>query len=86
MMSMRGLTPPSPDPGAISDAVDSLRAVLQAIERGDIEARTSHDTALVRRLEGAVAALEAVFDSDTPPTHSPGRADIAWESPDDPGE
>ena len=42
------------------DAAAMLRRLLDAAERGDLTAGTPQATALVRRIEGALAALEAV--------------------------
>lgn len=36
----------------------SLRRILDAIERGDLDASSAHGRALKRRIEGAVVALE----------------------------
>lgn len=41
----------------LAEAAAMLRAVLAAIEAGEIEANTPKARALVRRMEGAVAAL-----------------------------
>ena len=42
----------------MADAADALRRVLRAIEDGELAVTTPQDVALVRRLEGALAALE----------------------------
>ncbi len=42
-----------------AEASSVLRAVLEAVQSGEIEAEAGQATALRRRLEGAVAALEA---------------------------
>jgi hypothetical protein len=43
---------------AVDEAADALRRILTAIEDGELEAANSQDVVLVRRLQGAVAALE----------------------------
>ena len=43
---------------AVDEATDALRRILTAIEDGELDASTPQDIALVRRLEGAVMALE----------------------------
>ncbi len=40
------------------EAAAALRHLLEAVERGDIDASTGSERRMVRRLEGAVAALE----------------------------
>lgn len=40
------------------DAAAMLRRVLEATERGDLEGESARARALVRRIEGAVVALE----------------------------
>jgi hypothetical protein len=47
-----------PDPAA--DAALMLRAVLAAIERGEVQAANAPDVALLRRLQGALATLETL--------------------------
>jgi hypothetical protein len=42
------------------EAAAMLRRVLDAVERGDLDAGSGRATALVRKIEGAAAALEAV--------------------------
>jgi hypothetical protein len=42
------------------DALTLLRAVLAAVESGELEATSGHARALLRRLEGAAMALEAL--------------------------
>lgn len=42
-----------------SDLAAALRRILEAIERGDLDASTPQAIALRRRIEGAVIALEA---------------------------
>jgi hypothetical protein len=42
----------------VDEAADALRRILTAIENGELEVTTPQDIALVRRLEGAVSALE----------------------------
>ena len=57
------------------DAAAMLRRLLDAVERGDLTAGTPQANALVRRIEGAAAALDAVVESvdrDIPDVH-PGR-------------
>lgn len=51
------------------DLAASLRRLLEAIERGDLDASTPRAIALRRRIEGAVIALEA---ARTKPSHSRG--------------
>ena len=48
------------DPESLVEAQKVLRRVLDAVERGDLSASTPQGQALVRRLEGAVLALEAL--------------------------
>lgn len=43
-----------------SEAAETIRAVLAAIEAGELTADTPRAVALVRRLEGALVALEQV--------------------------
>jgi hypothetical protein len=50
----------------VAGAAHSLRRVLDAVERGDLKAVTPQDRALLRRLEGALAAWEATV----PPSRS----------------
>ena len=42
-----------------ADLATSLRRILEAIERGDLDASTPRAIALRRRIEGAVIALDA---------------------------
>lgn len=42
------------------DAADLLRGVLDAVERGELRADSPAAVATVRRLEGALLALEAL--------------------------
>lgn len=41
-----------------SEAAAILRAILGAVERGELVAKSSQATALLRRIEGAATALE----------------------------
>jgi hypothetical protein len=50
------------DREAVTEAAAALRALLEAVDRGEIEAETPQARRLVRRLEGALAALEADGD------------------------
>lgn len=50
--------PDRPIRQAVDEAADALRRILTAIENGELEVTTPQDIALVRRLEGAVSALE----------------------------
>ncbi len=43
-----------------AEAGTLIRRVLEAVERGELEAGGTHGVALLRRLEGAAVALEAV--------------------------
>lgn len=43
-----------------AEAAEAIRAVLTAIEAGELTADTPRALALVRRLEGALVALEQV--------------------------
>ena len=45
---------------AVDEAADALRRILTAIEDGELEATNPQDVAVVRRLQGAVAALEEI--------------------------
>jgi hypothetical protein len=47
----------APDP---AEAAAALRRVLAAVDAGDLDAASSQARALLRRMEGAVAALEAM--------------------------
>jgi hypothetical protein len=49
---------PRPDPAA--DAALMLRAILGAVEKGEVQAANAQDVALVRRLQGALATLETL--------------------------
>jgi hypothetical protein len=49
---------PRPDPAA--DAGLMLRAILGAVERGEVQAVNAQDVALLRRLQGALATLETL--------------------------
>jgi hypothetical protein len=40
-------------------AAELLRSVLELVETGELEANSAHAVALVRRIEGAIVALEA---------------------------
>lgn len=42
------------------EAADALRALLAAVERGDLDADGPAGSALVRRLEGALLVLDAL--------------------------
>jgi hypothetical protein len=44
----------------VAEAAAALRQVLNAIEMGELDVNTPQDIALVRRLEGALVALEKV--------------------------
>lgn len=46
-----------PDP---QESAALLRRLLEAVERGELEANTPQARALLRHLEGAVSALEAL--------------------------
>lgn len=47
-----------------SEAAVLLRRVLEAVERGDLSAGTPRAIALVRRIEGAIAAFDAATLSE----------------------
>lgn len=49
--------PPSNPPGPLGAAA-MLRRLLDAVEEGDLDAPGSHGARLLRRMEGAAAALE----------------------------
>ena len=49
----------------LAEAARLLRAVLDAVEAGELEANGGQAVALVRRIEGAVAALEAASGPKT---------------------
>jgi hypothetical protein len=49
---------PKPDPAA--EAALMLRSILGAVERGEVQAANAQDVALLRRLQGALAALETL--------------------------
>jgi len=51
----------------LSEASGMLRAVLTAVEAGELEAGSSRARALVRRIEGAAAALDAAAQTTAPP-------------------
>lgn len=67
-MAPRGRRPSTAD---ITQAVEVVRAILQAVERGEIEAETPQARRLLRRLEGAVAAWDAASDAPSPVTDRP---------------
>ena len=46
------------------DLADLLRGLLEAVERGELEAETPQARALVRRIEGAVAVLDELGKRD----------------------
>lgn len=49
-------------PDDLADAARLLRAVLDAVEAGELEAGSADAVAMVRRLEGAAVALEAAAE------------------------
>lgn len=51
---------PVPTQADASDAAETIRAVLAAVESGELVADNPRAVALVRRLEGALIALEAL--------------------------
>jgi len=61
-------------PEAEKTAARAIRNLLAAVDRGTLRA-TTRDVALVRRLEGAAAALEAVATRLEPETHERHRVD-----------
>jgi hypothetical protein len=50
---------------AVTEAAEALRALVAAVERGEVELANAHDVALLRRLQGALAALETVLGRPT---------------------
>lgn len=54
-------TRPRPPTGeAVTEAAEALRRLLVAFEEGELTVTTPQEVALVRRLQGALTALEAV--------------------------
>jgi len=49
-----------PSHATVQDAAGMLRRFIQAVEAGELAASTPQDVAVVRRLQGALTALEAV--------------------------
>lgn len=47
------------------EAADGLRRLLEAVQRGDLTVDGPAANALLRRLEGALLALEAVLETST---------------------
>lgn len=47
----------TPDP---QQAAEMLRRLLDAVESGELDADSAHARALMRRIEGAVTALDAM--------------------------
>jgi hypothetical protein len=45
---------------AVTEAAEGLRRLLAVIEDGELAVTTPQEVALVRRLQGALTALEAV--------------------------
>jgi hypothetical protein len=58
--------PTSPDSETVTHAAETLRRLLAAVQRGEMVASTPQDVALVRRLQGALTALEAVAGGHGP--------------------
>jgi hypothetical protein len=50
----------APDPSTVAEAAQALRRILVAIDQGEIDAEDPKARALLRRLEGAVAAWDDV--------------------------
>lgn len=50
-------------PEMTAEAARLLRGVLAAVEAGEIEAKTGQAKAMLRRIEGATAALESLSGS-----------------------
>ena len=49
-----------PSHATVQDAAGMLRRFIAAVESGELSASTPQDVAVVRRLQGALTALEAV--------------------------
>ena len=49
----------APEPDARAEAAAALRRFLDAVDRGELQADSAHAKALLRRIEGAISALEA---------------------------
>lgn len=47
----------------LAEAARLLRSIVGAVEAGELEATTPRAVAMVRRIEGAAAALEAASES-----------------------
>lgn len=56
----------------VADAAATLRQILVLVEEGTLDATSGQAVALVRRLEGAAAALEIAAGSEGP-AESAGR-------------
>jgi hypothetical protein len=56
------------DPVDLRENVALLRRLLAAVERGELTAQTPQARSLLRRLEGAVAALEALDPTEPEPS------------------
>ncbi len=52
------------NPDDLAEAALLLRSILGAVEAGEMEAATPRAVAMVRRLQGAAAALEAASGSE----------------------
>lgn len=55
------------------DAAAMLRRVLDAVERGELDAKGGRAVASMRQIEGAVAALEAVGRASLPLKDEPRK-------------
>ena len=53
-----------------AEAAATLRRVLAAVERGELDVNSAHAKRLLRQIEGATAALEAL---DAKPGEKPGE-------------
>lgn len=62
-MSDAGRATDAPVP---AEAASAMRRVLAAVHAGDLDAASPQARALLRRMEGAVAALEVQTGTDEP--------------------
>jgi hypothetical protein len=61
--------PRPPSRATIADASVTLRRLLDAIERGELTASSGQGVALVRRLQGALTAMESVLGVEGSSSH-----------------
>jgi hypothetical protein len=61
-----------PSRSTVAEAAQALRRILASIEEGELSAATPQEVALVRRLQGAVVAMEAVSGPRVPTSPESG--------------